>query len=340
MNGVAVVVRAAQPIRDQRARVHHGDIVEMGQKALPHRPDLFQRRDQRLLVAGDMRIAQDRDPLRHGIIRLRGVNLRAVQALFFQKTVRLFGGGPHDVRQQTHEIVRQIARIPGDLQLADAVFLPDLPRLVRQFLLKDLLGEEGRVAVQDLCPYSALVVVIQLRIRAIRAEVRELPVLVGDRVVVGGLRGLGQPCAVCLFRRSVPAQRQLLRAVLLGGDGSGVQKLEVQLGQPVPAAPIHVGDEQPVLILPAAGQILFPVQAVFPHPAPALAHALREDHVDLADRVADALDVLDLGHAQALEQRVKIHLMHHALDVGQPDLLGKMVVRFIGKGIEIMTQLG
>ena len=31
--------------------------------------------------------------------------------------------------------------------------------------------------------------------------------------------------------------------VFLGGDGGGVEELEVQLCQPIPAAVIHVGDE-------------------------------------------------------------------------------------------------
>ena len=89
--------------------------------------------------------------LRHGIIRLRGEDLRAVQAFPQQKAVCLLRSGPDDDRQQAHEIIGEIPGVSADLQLSNAVFLADLPGLVRQLFLKDLLSQKGRVLVQQPC---------------------------------------------------------------------------------------------------------------------------------------------------------------------------------------------
>ena len=105
MYGVPVIVRAAQSIRDQGTGIHHGHIVEMGQVFLPQRPHRQKRCDQRLLVPGDMRVPEDRQGFLLGPGRLRGVDLRAGEALFLQDLERTQGGRAHDDRQQSHKIV-------------------------------------------------------------------------------------------------------------------------------------------------------------------------------------------------------------------------------------------
>ena len=64
LDHIAVVVRAAEPFGDQRTRIDHKDVVKVREIFLPYRSDLGERRDERFLVAGDMRTAQE------GVIRL------------------------------------------------------------------------------------------------------------------------------------------------------------------------------------------------------------------------------------------------------------------------------
>ena len=135
-----------------------------------------------------MRIAENGQKLLLRIARLRSIDLRAMQELPLEEPVGFLGGRPHNDRQKAYKIVGEKARIAADLQLADAVLLPDLSGLVRQFLLEDLLLQKGGVLMQKLCVQTAWVVVFQLRVFPIRAEVRELPALISDGVVVGRFR--------------------------------------------------------------------------------------------------------------------------------------------------------
>ena len=143
----------------------------MRQESLSYRSHIGQRRDQRFLVAGDVRVAENGQKLLLRIAWLRGIDLRAMQKLSLEEPVGFLGGRPHDDRQQTHEVIGEKARIAADLQLADAVLLPDLSGLVRQFLLEDLLLQERGVLIQQLRLQPARVVVFQLRVFPIRAEI-------------------------------------------------------------------------------------------------------------------------------------------------------------------------
>ena len=127
--------------------------------------------------------------------------------------------------------------------------------------------------------------------------------------------------------------------VFLRGDGRGVQKLKVQLGQPIPAASVHVGDIQSVPVFSAAIQVFAPAQTVLLHPAPALAHAFRQDHLYPVNRMPNTLNIHDLRHAELLEKNMEIHLVYYTLDIRHTDLEGMVVVVFTAVRIKLIAQL-
>ena len=94
-----------------------------------------------------------------------------------------------------------------------------------------------------------------------------------------------------------------------------------------------------MIVLAAANEVFTPGQAVFLHPAPALAHALCQNHVYTGYGMAHTLNIYDLPYAKFSKELVKIHLMNHALDIGHTDLERTMVVLFISKGIKPLTKL-
>ena len=89
----------------------------------------------------------------------------------------------------------------------------------------------------------------------------------------------------------------------------------------------------------AAIQILAPGQAVFLHPAPALAHAFGQNHVYLGHRMPHALNIHDLSHAELGKQGMEVCLMYDTLDVGHTDLERVVIMFFVPIGIEPIPQL-
>ena len=55
--------------------------------------------------------------------------------------------------------------------------------------------------------------------------------------------------------------------------------------------------------------------------------------------MADALDIFDLVDVQLFKQRVKVHFVHDALDVGHADLKRMVVVFVVSIGVETLPQL-
>ena len=324
VDGVAVVVRAAQPVRDQAAAVHHGDVVQVRQVFLPQRPNVRQRRCQSLLVPGNMGIAENGQPGLHGEAGLRCVKHCTGQAFPEQGLIRSLGGRLDDGGQQPHQIVGEIPGVPADHELAQAELLPDRLRLLRQLLLEDTLFQERRVLPQQLGPLPARVSETHFGIGKRCGEVIQLPGLVCHRIVIGRLGCLGQPDPLRFLRRGLPAKGKLCGTVFLRSNGGSVQKLVVQLGQSVAAAVIHAGDEKAVPVPAAAVQVLRPAQPVLLHPAQALAHASGQNHVHLFHGMPHAEQIGNLRNAELRKQSVEVHCVDHALDIGQANLEGEM----------------
>ena len=324
VDGVAVVVRTAQPVRDQAAAVHHGDVVQVRQVFLPQRPNFLQRRCQSLLVPGNMRIAENGQPGLHGEAGMRCVKHRTGQAFPEQGLICSLGCRSDNICQQPHQIVGEIPGVPDDHKLAQTELFPDCLCLLRQLLLEDTLFQKRRVLPQQLGPLPARVSETYLGIGKRCGKVIQLPGLVRYRVVIGCLGCLGQPRSLRFLRRGLPGKGKLCGTVFLCGNGGGVQKLVVQFGQSVAAMVIQAGDEKAVPVSAAAVQVLRPVQAVFLHPAQALAHAPSQNHVHLFHGMPHAEQIGNLSNAELREQSVEVHCMDHALDIGQANLEGKM----------------
>ena len=73
-----------------------------------------------------------------------------------------------------------------------------------------------------------------------------------------------------------------------------------------------------------AFQIFFKGQPVFRHPTAALELALSQNHPDAFNGMFHTPHICNRCHGCLTEQSVKVHLMHHALDIWHADLEGGM----------------
>ena len=275
---------------------------------------LRQRRDQRLLIACDVRTAEHRVVIRREIARLRRIDLIPLEAL------RPQNWAARHVREQTHQIIREIPVIPCDQQLPQCISLSDALRVVGELLGEDGLMDKLRVLLQQLRPPPSVVRVIRRSAEQAAGEIAEPCLLIRHQIVIGGLGRLREPLARIVLRGVIPAERQIRRAKLLLGDGERDQKLIVQIDRALLLRLVPTRHIQRVIVLPAALQIFRPGQSVFGHPSEALEHALGENEIHIVDPVALSPDVCDLRDFKLVEQALVVHLMDNALDVRQTDL--------------------
>ena len=229
------------------------------------------------------------------------------------------------MREQTHQIIREIPVIPCDQQLPQCISLSDALRVVGEFLGEDGLMDKLRVLLQQLRTPPSVVRVIRLSAEQAAGEIVEPRFLICHQIVIGGLRRLREPLARIVLRGVIPAERKIRRAKLLLRDGERDQKLIVQIDRAFLLRLVPARHIQRMIVFPAAFQILRPGQSVFSHPTKALEHALGENEIHIVDPVPLTPDVRDLGDSELVKQALVVHLMDNTLDVRQTDLKGMML---------------
>ena len=118
----------------------------------------------------------------------------------------------------------------------------------------------------------------------------------------------------------IPAVRQIGRAELVTLNGNGGQKLIVQLGGLFRFLLAHICGVQRMAVLAEHCPIVLPAHAASVQPAVALEHTLREDDIDLLNRMLHAPQIGDGVRAAAVKIILEVHLVQHTLDIGHTDL--------------------
>ena len=118
----------------------------------------------------------------------------------------------------------------------------------------------------------------------------------------------------------IPAVRQIGGAELVALNGNGGQKLIVQLGGLFRFLLAHICDVQRMAVLAEHCPIVLPAHAASVQPAVALEHTLREDDIDLLNRMLHAPQIGDGFRAAAVKIILEVYLMQHALHIWHTDL--------------------
>ena len=169
-------------------------------------------------------------------------------------------------------------------------------------------------------------------LRCVVDIVIELKPFVVEKAIVDLLGRFGQPrsgIAVVLsvlFVHTVfhPIKRQVNRSELLTAQGEGRKELIVQIGKLFTIRAVYARNIQCVTVGAQAFQIFFKGQPVFRHPTASLELAPRQNHTDAFNGMFHTPQIRDFCDGCLTEQSVKVHLMHHALDIRHADLEGGM----------------
>ena len=144
--------------------------------------------------------------------------------------------------------------------------------------------------------------------------------LVGAEAVIRQLRLLGEPISLVRLRTVIPAVRQIGGAELVTLNGNGGQELIVQLGGLFRFLLAHIGDVQRMAVLAEHRPVVLPAHTALVQPAAALEHTLREDDVDLLNRMLHAPQIGDGVRTAAVKIILEVHFMQHALHIWHTDL--------------------
>ena len=118
----------------------------------------------------------------------------------------------------------------------------------------------------------------------------------------------------------IPAVRQIGGAELVALNGNGGQKLIVQLGDLFRFLLAHIGDVQRMAVLAEHCPIVLPAHAASVLPAVALEHTLREDDIDLLNRMLHAPQIGDGIRPAESQEVLEVHFVQHALHIRHTDL--------------------
>ena len=230
---------------------------------------------------------------------------------------------------RNRQAVQKIQQIPGKIpivsrydQPADGVLLHDFIGFILQSLGIDRFVDEAWILLQH--GSKDLVLALVSFPPADPLKLLQKVILpkrfIGAEIVIRQFRLLGEPISLVCLRAVVPAVRQIGRAELVTLNGNGGQKLIVQLGGLFRFLLADIRDVQCMAVLAEHRPIVLPAHAASVQPAAALEHTLREDDIDLLNRMLHAPQIGNGVRAAAVKIILEVHLVQHALHIRHTDL--------------------
>ena len=125
-----------------------------------------------------------------------------------------------------------------------------------------------------------------------------------------------------------PVKRLVRRSELIGTQSERGKKLVVQSRVLLIFGVVDTGYIQSVTIVPATVKIFRKCQPVLGHPSATLELALGQNHSDTLDWVRNAPHICNRCDCRFSAESMKVHLMHHTLDIRHTDLK---------RGVDMMT---